>query len=226
MRIDTTLKAAIQVVCGSSGSGKSVTIKKRLQKEKRLIIWDVDDEYTGEMGIPGCQRFTCLRQLADRLRTAKAGKFAYVGKPSDFNNWCRLVFAWGYCAAVAEETAGVTSPAKAPEGWHTLVSRGRKRGIKPLVGVTQRPAESDKTIMGNCSSIQCGLLTRAKDRKYMADELDIPVEYITRLGEEEYIRLEVRKKAYFHGKITTPPEGTPNPLTKVRIKETPLTIER
>ncbi len=226
MKIDTTLKAAIQVVCGSSGSGKSVTIKKRLQKEKRLIIWDIDDEYTGEMGIPGCQRITSMAELAAKVSKAKAGKFAYVGPKSNFEQWCRVVFAWGYCAAVAEETAGVTSAAKAPDAWHTLISRGRKRGIKPLVGVTQRPSESDKTIMGNCSSIQCGMLTRAMDRKYMAQELDLPVEHISRLGEEEYIRLDTRKKEYFHGVITTPPEGTRNPLTKVRIKETPLTIER
>ncbi|WP_428398416.1 hypothetical protein [Marinobacter salarius] len=226
MKIDTTLSAAIQVVCGSSGSGKSVTIKKRLMKEKRLLIWDIDDEYTGDVGIPGCQRITSMAELAAKVKKAKAGKFAYVGPKSDFERWCRVAFAWGYCAVVAEETAGVTTPQKAPDAWHTLISRGRKRGIKPLVGVTQRPSESDKTIMGNATSIQCGRMTRFQDRKYMANEMDLPVEYLSRLGKKEYIRLDPETKEYFHGLITTPPEGAPPSLTKVKIKETPLTIER
>jgi hypothetical protein len=87
--------------------------------------------------------------------------------------------------------AGVTSPAKAPEGWHTLVSRGRKRGIV-IYGVTQRPSESDKTIMGNSTLKHVGMMPRAKDRKYMADEMDIdvrlldlePLEYVEKSGKE------------------------------------------
>jgi len=221
MRINTALAASIQVVCGSSGSGKSVTVKKQIYQAPRLLVWDIDDEYSGPEGVPGMQRYSSIAKLARDLTTAKKGRFAYVGPVGQFEAWCKLAFAWGHCVAVAEELAGVTSPGKAPPGWHTLVSRGRKRGIA-LIGVTQRPAESDKTIMGNASSIQVGRLSRAQDRRYMASEIDIRDEFINGLENLQYIKKNMSKNEYLAGKITVPTSGKPS-LTKVRIQEKPLT---
>ena len=222
MKINTALAASIQVVCGSSGSGKSVTVKKQVRQAPRLLVWDPDDEYSGPEGVPGVQRVASISELARKLASAKKGRFAFVGKVNDFDAWCRVAFAWGHCVAVAEELAGVTSPGKAPPGWHTLVSRGRKRGIA-LIGITQRPAESDKTIMGNASSIQVGRLSRAQDRRYMASEIDISDEYINGLENKQYIKKNMAKNEYFAGKITVPESGKPS-LTKVRIQEKPLTV--
>lgn len=224
MKVDTSLNASIGVVCGSSGSGKSVVIKKTLLKVPRLLVWDIDDEYTGPQGVPGVQRFSSMEKLARAVATSKKGRFAYVGPVTQFGKWCRLAFAWGNCLAVAEELAGVTSPGKAPPEWHTLVSRGRKRGIA-LIGVTQRPAESDKTIMGNASFIRVGRLSRAQDRRYMASEIDVPERVINGLENLQYISKNMAKNEYFAGTIKVPEKGTPS-LTKVRINEDPLTIER
>lgn len=222
MKINTALAASIQVVCGSSGSGKSVTVKKQIHKAPRLLVWDIDDEYSGAEGVPGVQRVTSVVELANKLKTAKAGRFALVTTPDKFEKFCRLAFAWGHCAVVAEELAGVTSPGKAPPGWHTLVSRGRKRGIA-LIGVTQRPAESDKTIMGNASSIQVGRLSRAQDRRYMASEIDIREDFINGLENLQFIKKDMSKNSYTAGKITVPTSGQPS-LTKVRVTEKPLTV--
>lgn len=223
MQVDTSLDADIGVVCGSSGSGKSVVIKKALVKAKRAIVWDIDDEYTGPKGVPGMQRVTNMRELVTKLAKSKAGKFAYVGKVTEFESWCRAVFAWGVCTAVAEELAGVTSPGKAPPGWHTLVSRGRKRGIA-LIAVTQRPAESDKTIMGNASFMRVGRLARAQDRKYMASEIDVPESLLSGLKNREYIIKNMAANEYFRGVIQIPENGAKS-LTAVKIEENPLTIE-
>ena len=222
MKINTALAASIGVVCGSSGSGKSVTVKKAVAKAERLLIWDIDDEYSGPEGVPGVVRVSNMAELARKLATAKKGKFAYVGKVVDFGAWCRAAFAWGHCAVVAEELAGVTSPGKAPPDWHTLVSRGRKRGIA-LIGVTQRPAESDKTIMGNASFIQVGRLSRAQDRRYMASEIDIAEEHINGLENLQYIKKNMARNEYVAGKITVPNSGKPS-LTRVKIQEKPLTV--
>lgn len=187
MAVDTSLKANITVVCGGSGSGKSAWVKQQIKKAPRVIVWDVDDEYGAD--VAGMERYESLADLAAELKTRKRGRFCYVGPVGDFALWCRLAFAWGNCVAVAEELAGVTSPAKAPEGWHTLVSRGRKRGIT-IYGVTQRPSESDKTIMGNATVKHVGLLPRAKDRKYMADEMDIPQTTLDQLQPLEWVEKE------------------------------------
>lgn len=222
MKVNTALDASILVVCGSSGSGKSVTVKKAIAKAPRCLVWDIDDEYSGPEGVPGMQRVTSVAELAGKLKTAKKGRFALVATPARFEQFCRVAFAWGHCAVVAEELAGVTSPGKAPPGWHTLVSRGRKRGIA-LIGVTQRPAESDKTIMGNASSIQVGRLSRAQDRRYMASEIDIAESFINGLENLQYIKKNMAKNSYMAGKITVPGSGAPS-LTKVRVTEKPLTV--
>src|SRR3569623_2110456 len=113
-RVDVTRAASIIVVCGSSGSGKSAWVKQRIAKARRVLVWDVDDEYEG------FERITAPAALIEA-----------------FDLWARAAFAWGNCTAVAEELAGVTTPGKAPPGWHQLVSRGRKRGIE-VIGETQR----------------------------------------------------------------------------------------
>ena len=217
MRVDTSLDASIHVVSGSSGSGKSVSVKKKIAGAKRLVVWDVDDEY-GDL--PGVERVTNIGELVRKLRTHKTGRFAFVGPKQHFERWCLAVFAWGQCVAVAEELAGVTSPGKAPDGWHTLVSRGRKRGIS-LFGVTQRPAESDKTIMGNASSIQVGRLARAQDRKYMAAELDVSLELVNRIPGLSYLRKDMADNVVYAGKIAVPRNGQKS-LGRVKITENPV----
>lgn len=224
MKVDTTLDASIGVVCGSSGSGKSVAVKKAVAKAPRAIIWDIDDEYSGPGGVPGVERITGLAGLARVLASRKKGRFAFVGAVAEFEGWCRAVFSWGHCLAVAEELAGVTSPGKAPQGWHTLVSRGRKRGVS-LIGITQRPSESDKTIMGNASFIRVGRMARAQDRRYMAQEIDVPESLIARLKNLHYITKDMGSNEYWEGKTVVPTSGERS-LTRVRITEKPLTVER
>ena len=184
MAVDVTLKADITAVCGSSGSGKSAWVKQQLKGRARVIVWDVDEEYVKEKG------FVAVRdrgKLIELLLKRKKGRFAYVPKSlADFDLWSKAAFAWGNCTAIAEETADVTTPAKAPEGWGMLIRRGRKRGIT-IIGVTQRPAESDKTIIGNASLIHCGMLKRPQDRKYMALEMNIKQEIMDKLKPLDWV---------------------------------------
>lgn len=183
MRINTSLEARITIITGSSGSGKSAWTKQQVNKARRLLIWDIDDEYGDLTGI---KTFNNLGQLAFVLKNSKIGRFRYVGAFADFDLFCQCVFAWGKCVCVVEELAGVTTPAKAPQGWHTLVSRGRKRDIT-IYAITQRPSESDKTIMGNASTFHAGRMNREADRVYMAKEMDINLQEIKDLKPLEFI---------------------------------------
>lgn len=198
MAVDVTLKADITVVCGSSGSGKSAWIKKQLKGRKRVIVWDVDEEYTEEAGFIAVRS---MRELLRLLKKRKTGRFSYVPCALvEFDNWCLAAFGWGKCTAVAEETADVTTPSKAPAGWGALVRRGRKRGIS-VIGVTQRPAESDKTIIGNASKIHCGMLKRPQDRKYMSLEMDIERAVVDELNPLEWLEVEAGVNGYKKGKL-------------------------
>jgi len=210
MRIDTTKEAKITVVTGSSGSGKSAWVKQQdeVKKASRLVVWDIDDEYAQ---VPQIKTYTTISALAAALAKNKKGRFRYVGGFSHFGNFCRAVFAWGNCTAVIEELADVTSPGKAPDGWGQLVRRGRKRGIT-IYAVTQRPAESDKTIMGNASLIHCGRMQKQTDQKYMSGEMNIHFEKIQALKPLEYLETTNLGEKYT-GKVTFTGRKVHKPLT-------------
>lgn len=193
--------AAIALVCGSSGSGKSLWVKQQIAQLPRVLVYDTDDEYSE---LPGFERVTRARDLAHRLRRARAGRYAFVpASPCNvalFEFWSKAAFAWGTCAAVAEELADVTSPGKAPPGWGMLIRRGRKRGIH-LYAVTQRPSESDKTAIGNATLLHCGALARRLDRAYMAAELDAPESAVAALAPLDYIERDRQTGALTSGRL-------------------------
>jgi hypothetical protein len=201
-RIDTTRAAAIHVRTGASGSGKSWGVKEAIKKASRLCVFDPDDEY-GE--IAGMVTVTKARQLLDYLKRHPKGALKMrwvVGGAGAFNLWSLACFEWGNCTVVAEELSGVTSPSKAPAGWHKLVSRGRKRGIV-IYAVTQRPAECDKTVIGNCTTLRAGRLSRDKDRKYLADEMSLDKLKLAVLQNLDFIEIDMGTGAIWQGKQGT-----------------------
>jgi hypothetical protein len=205
----------VVVVVGSSGSGKSAWVKQQISRHRRVLVWDIEGEYERETGFLGVHSRAAL---VARLRACKGpARIAYVpGSVKEFGWWARCAFAWGRlapCAVVAEETADVTNPSKAPEGWGQLIRRGRKWGIVTYA-VTQRPAESDKTAVGNAALIHCGRLARAKDRVYMAAELDIELARMTALKPLEWIEREAGG-TITAGRVTFParaPTPAPKPI--------------
>ena len=187
-RIDVSRNADIRAVCGGSGSGKSSYVKAELKKlkPKRLIIWDPVDEYGDIADV----RITNPKELADLLKRYPHGglkvRFVSDGKTM-FEFWARCAFAWCNAAVVAEETADVTSPSKAPYWWGQLIRKGRARGLSPIFALTQRPAESDKTAIGNATLFRTGRLKRADDRKMVAKELDVHVSEVTGLKPLDFV---------------------------------------
>lgn len=198
---DVSLAADITLVCGGSGSGKSTFVKRNATDADRIIVFDSDEEYAS---LPGFTRIAKAGDLIRYLQRAKKGRFAFVprGTGSDelFDLWCKAAFAWGNCTVIAEELADVTSPGKAPDGWGQLVRRGRKRGLR-IFGITQRPSESDKTIVGNASRIWCGSMTRADDRRYMAKEMDVSQELVNQLKPLDYVIFDKKDRSVTPGRL-------------------------
>ncbi|MCW8917477.1 MAG: type IV secretory system conjugative DNA transfer family protein [Gammaproteobacteria bacterium] len=178
-RIDVTRAAKLVAVAGASGSGKSAWVKKQIARRARVIVWDPDHEYPGI-------RCTTPRELLKAINTRKRGRICFTSSPKHFDYWARCAFAWGNCVAVGEELADVTHPGKAPPGWGQLVRRGRKRGIT-VIGISQRPAEADKTLLGNATLIHCGRLRRENDRRVMAAEMDVSLADVSNLAPLEWI---------------------------------------
>jgi len=207
-------------VCGRRRSGKSAWVKRYIAKHRRLLIWDYTGEYGRELSdvVAVYDRTTLIAQLKSsgkrgaRLaffpklpplpptatveqRRARARLFA-----SFFDWFCRVALAWGNCTVVVEELASVTQPGKAPQGWGDVIRLSGHAHLT-VVGVTQRPAEIDKTIIGNASLIHYCPLARADDLKYMARELRLPAADLDNLPPLHWIDRDTSTGKMTFGKL-------------------------
>lgn len=192
------------LVAGSRGSGKSGWTRQQCEGADRLLVWDSVHEWSRDHLVRPVRTLTQLHKLivAD---VACPGEFriGYTGPVNDktFHTFCKLAFVWMKAGAgilVVEELADVSNPAKAPEGWGDVVRKGRHYGGY-IYALTQRPAESDKTIAGNADVIHTGRLSFPRDRKTMAEYLDIPVEEITALESLHWIERDMRDRRLTRG---------------------------
>jgi hypothetical protein len=196
------------LVAGSRGSGKSGWTRQQCEGAQRLLVWDSVHEWSRDRLVRSVRTLTELHKLivAD---VAAPGVFrvGYTGpvNAKTFHTFCKLAFVWMKAApdgtVVVEELADVTNPAKAPEGWGEMIRKGRHYGGR-IYGLTQRPAESDKTIAGNADVIHTGRLSFPRDRKTMAEYLDIPVEEITGLESLHWIERDMRDRRLSRGVLS------------------------
>ena len=198
------------LVCGSRGSGKSGWTRQRCEGAQRLLIWDSVGEWSRDRIVTPVRTLTELHRLivAD-LATPGPFRYGYTGpvNAKTFHTFCKLAFVWMKAAAggvlVIEELADVTSPGKAPEGWGEIIRKGRHYSGS-IYGLTQRPAESDKTLAGNADVIHTGRLSFPTDRKTLAEYLDIPVDQVTALPSLHWIERDMRTRKLSTGVLTFP----------------------
>ena len=191
-RIDVMRKCEHEAVFGGSGTGKSYYVKTRVKQWARALIWDPDDEYGDIPNIRTCKKASQVIELM----SAGDARIRFVPQAMDsktlekcFEFMSLAAFIWTQCLYVGEELADVTTPSKAANGWGTVLRRGRKRGVK-VMGVSQRPAESDKTIFTQAKTIRCGRLDGEGDIARIAANMRVPKEMISQLGELQYLELD------------------------------------
>jgi hypothetical protein len=156
---------SIGAILGASGSGKSSLMKLELlaARPPRLLIWDPKGEYGGfAPAVPGTRSApSSLEDLVRKVCGAGASeKFALSFRPllsrkamrEQFNVFCLAAERARNCFVLVDELADVTEPGWAPEGWERLTRQGRHAGVT-IRGASQRPAEIDKSFLGNASRI-------------------------------------------------------------------------
>lgn len=189
--------------CGSSRSGKSKSSRKRLAKAKKILVWDVKDEYgrPWDKAKSRPDRTKVLRgwvitrtklELITALRSSYKKNFKICHVPEqmgEFEFWSQCAYQFGQLVEmdiVGEELADVTTPSKAPAGWGNVCRKLLGFGCN-VYAITQRPAESDKTALGNASIVRCCRLTRFGDMQTMAKQLNVPVNDVQQLKQREFI---------------------------------------
>lgn len=184
------------LACGASQSGKTYWVREQIKGAKRLMVWDCEAQYE-DICTHVCTNLADLMRIVKR--NPRVCKISYQATNlKDFEGFCRVAFL--FCDfglehfdngepmrtyIVAEEISDVTTPSKAPNGWGILLRRGLKRNAY-IIGITQRPSESDKTIIGNCSQMHVCGMSRYNDMAYMAAELNVNVSEVQKIDRSKY----------------------------------------
>lgn len=164
-------KPQIEAYIGMTGSGKGVSILRRLAELQpaRLLVWDPRDEYDKH-----ARKVTSLADLVAAVRKAGAGGFRLRFVPGGamdlkaaFAVVCRVAFAAGKLVFLAEELSDVTMPSWAPPAWKQIITQGRHQALI-VMGCAQRPALVDKNFLGNATMVRVFMLGDENDVKVMA----------------------------------------------------------
>lgn len=195
----------IILVTGSTGAGKTAWTMQQVAHEPRLLVWDAKAEWGARERCRVLDGSNAFEKLIAATIPLQPGRIAYrvpVSRES-FDLFCRAAWIWcraGVGALIVEELADVTPPGKAPPAWGEIVRKSRSVGTT-VYALTQRPAESDKTVVGNAAVMHCGLMAFADDRRYMARCLDVPEAKVAALGRLQYIERDLRARTLAHGKV-------------------------
>lgn len=205
---------------GASRSGKTVKTKLELMQHDRILIWDPKNPPDYDVQYRALSR----AKLMEHIKTHK-GKPGIIGfsarekikLETSFDFFCRAAEPWveshrlsGHnCAIVFEETASVTNPNKAPVNYGIILREFLAKGVD-LYAITQRPAESDKTAVGNASMVHICRMQLARDRKSAADDTGVPLTEIEALRADQdakkfdYITIDTGRGFYRPGQLTFP----------------------
>ena len=176
--------------------------------EARLLVFDPKGKWAE---LDRCRAIHSRRELYEIAQAGLRGRFAFVSaNVADFNFWARAAYWWGYISklhgqrsvVVAEELSAFTHPGKAPPGWHLLVTQGLEFEID-IWSLMQRPAESDKTCLGNATRLRVFALTRFQDCRYIANELDCDPAEISRLPPLHYVERDMLTGKLSRGQVRT-----------------------
>ena len=179
----------LTVAIGAARSGKSQYVKSQIPGKDRVLVWDIKGEY------PAQYRAYTQGQLSVLLKqlSGKPGIVAFTaGGKDDFTFFCQNAQNWvkshyvveKNCVLIFEETSDVTSPGKAPDEYGIILRRYLSLGVD-IFAVTQRPAESDKTAVGNASIVHVCRLQLARDRKSAAGDTGLPLAEVERLRADQ-----------------------------------------
>lgn len=207
VRMESRPDGRLIAVTGASRSGKSTRVARDVRKARRLLVWDYPK---GEWAARyNCRRVTSFRELAELTRPgARPARIAFhpgaVRDPAAaFDAWAWIAFGYGQAHGapiIAEELSSVTHPGKAPAGWGNLCRMVLGYG-SDLYAVTQRPAESDKTALGNASIVHVGRFTIPDDRVTMARYLGASVAEVAALQPFEYLERDAMGRVS-RGRVT------------------------
>jgi hypothetical protein len=177
-------------VAGVSRMGKTVWTAHQVAPERRVLVWDAKDEWSHRYH---CRRVESWSELAACVKPgAPIERIAFCPPIMDrkaFDRFCKLAWVWlrvARGALVIEELADVTTTQKAPPAWGEIIRKGLGYG-PTIYALTQRPAEADKTSLGNASIVHTHKMVTGDDQEYIARKGGFPLERVQVLQPLEFL---------------------------------------
>lgn len=187
-KADDSLPNLHLLVAGGSGAGKTTFARRWYADHPRVALWDPDGshrargfEYTDDLRL-------FVLGLAKGARSRRC-RLAFAPEQANeelYQRWCHAIWhvadAGWPLTVVTEELQELTGSGPARE-WHkTLLTRGRKYGLR-LCYLSQRPQEIDTTTRSQTPHKVTGQLDRSADIRAMSKEIDVPEAQISGLVE-------------------------------------------
>jgi len=202
-RLERREDGSLYVVTGASRTGKTTWTVEEVKRTRRLLVWDSVGEWSDRFN---CRRVESVFELAQLCKPGAPDVrigFCVPVTTENFAAFCRLAWVWLRVKPgdlVVEELADVTSPGKAPVYWGEIIRKGLRYGPR-VYALTQRPSESDKTVMGNASVLHVHQMAREDDCKYMAKELRVDPKIVDALLPYHWIERDRRTKTLTNGRL-------------------------
>lgn len=168
-------KSTIALVTGRKESGKTWLVKRGLARARRFVVWDVRGEYADpERGVAGARLWTDLRAWRDHLLAGGTIEREVFACPSSqFDAWCRWVFATGNLLVVVEELSRYTTTGRATEALLDFFDRSRHAGID-LIATTARVGAVPKSLRTQVDELLVAKTTEPEDLAYLTSWLGGP----------------------------------------------------
>lgn len=153
------------LVCGRTGSGKSVLINRLLIPQMtNFVIYD----YKHEINVPDCVIFS---SAADFLRYPNNRRIIYrttSGSDAEFDALCRQVFYRGNNTLICDEIAYHCDARKIMPHHDLIMRLGRSKGVG-IINCTQRPRGMHNNVISQCEHFFIFDLIQDTDRKKLAE---------------------------------------------------------
>lgn len=206
-------KALAWAVFGARGTGKTAWIKQLIAglKPRRLMVWDFKHD-------PSLQGLGDEhRSMPEFIRAVAAKGFAVRFLPdhqrdmqAQFDLFCQAAWLAGDVLVFVDELPEVTRAGKAPAAWRRLVNIGREyqtgQGGKvkrvSIIGAAQRPAEVDKSFIGNADVVHTGRLGYLSDAKAMSQAMGLRPEEFMHLPDLAWIEKRAESPEVLRGTLS------------------------
>jgi hypothetical protein len=184
-------RSNIALVVGKKEAGKSRLIKRGLSRVSRFVVWDIKGEYAdAQYGVAGARVWQDLAHWRDHLLGGGTiEREAFACPASQFDAWCRWVFATGNLTAVIEELPRYCNGSKPRASLADLFDRSRHAHID-LICSASRVALVPVSLRIQVDELVLSRLTEPNDCAYLESWLGGPtVARVRSLAPNTFLRI-------------------------------------